>query len=105
MITDEQAWQLQTWPVFVHRVQLQLESICNNVYSEGTGVTGHAVRAARAEAILNNPHVYLPFYVLEVISQLNLASTNINGAGTDVDTTDAAITTALPATFNALASV
>jgi hypothetical protein len=103
-ITSNQAETALTWPTFLQRVQLQLCVQALNVYSELNTVTGHAVRAARATAVLNNPTGYVSVYAQAVLTQLTLASTNIAGS-VDLDTTDAAIGSAISAVWNGLAGV
>ena len=92
-----------TWPMFVQRVQLQLCITALVVYSEPANTPGHAVRAARSTAVLNNISQYVASYVQTVVAQLDLSATNIVNNNTDLDTTDAAIATAIKAKWNALA--
>lgn len=99
-LTINQAQTLLTWPMFLQRVQYQMVTTAQAVYTEGTGVTNHAIRAARATAILQNPANYTAEFAQAVVAQLPLTTTNIVG-NTDVDTTDTAIATEISAVYNA----
>jgi hypothetical protein len=99
-LTDAQAMSLLEQPAFLKRVELQLDKIAQNVYTEVNTTPGHAARALRATAVTNNPDAYVRAYALEVIAQLNQATVSMLPDGSDCDATAATINAALSAVWN-----
>jgi hypothetical protein len=99
-LSDAQAMGLLKQPAFLDRVKLQLDKTAQNVYTEVNTTPGHAQRILRATAVTNAPDTYVPAYALEVIAQLNFATTSMLSDGSDCDASDAAIATALSSVWN-----
>lgn len=102
-LTVSQAEGLKYQQTFKDRVEYALLTTCFNVYSEGAGVTNHAIRATRATAIVNSPSGYVDQYARGVITQLNKATVSLTADSADCDATDAVISTACASIFNAYA--
>lgn len=98
-LTVAQAQSLVTNPLFVQRVQYALVEVAQTVMGENANVPQHAARAAKAAAVLASPSIFAPAYAQGVVSQLNLASTNIVTGG-DCDTTEAQMQAVISQIFN-----
>jgi len=89
---------------FRQRVEFALVAIAINVCSESTGTALHNLRKQLAVAVMNNPDNYVTQFAQGVVTQLSLATTNmvtVNAVpNADVDTTDAALQTAISSIWN-----
>jgi hypothetical protein len=99
MITVSQAQTLLTNQSFLQRVQYAMVEYAQTVMGESPNVPQHAQRAAKASAVLGTPAFFINAYAQGVVSQLNLASTNLV-AGGDCDTTEAQILTLIGQLWN-----
>lgn len=99
--TYSQLGQIAQQPDFINRVQISMMKSAISIYNEGTGVTGHAARAAYAVKVLGGS------YALSQVTQGVLTSATIiaeaqqSVAGNAIN--DADIDTQIAAMWNALA--
>jgi hypothetical protein len=98
-------------PTFINRVRQSLIAACISITNEGwSGGPIHRQRAARAEAILNEPDNFKPIYAMSVATDANVISdatvvgtvvlTAANSAAQAALVTDAHMDTAVSAQFN-----
>jgi hypothetical protein len=86
--TYAQLGVITTQPDFQWRVQVALMSAANNVYNEGTGVTGHAARATYSTKVMNGEYNLNPILFGVVSSSTIQANANPTVAGYGILDTD-----------------
>ena len=103
-VTTNQLQTVISSTPFRQRIEFALVAIAINISSESTGTALHAQRKALAAQIMNNPDNYVTQFAQGVVTQLSLSTTNmvtVNSVpNADVDTTDAALQTAISAIYN-----
>ncbi len=89
---------------FLQRVRQALTLAAEQISSEAGSTALHAQRKALAAQIINSPDQFVPDFAEAIVAQLTLSTTNLvtaNGiANADLDTTDAALGTAIASVYN-----
>jgi hypothetical protein len=98
-ITSNQAENVATQASFLQRVEFQIALAAENIASESAATAKHAQRAALASQVMQSPAGFAANWAPDIVSQFNLATTNMVGT-TDVDTTDAALGTIISSLWN-----
>jgi len=98
-ITINDAQRSLTFPMFLQRVQFALVSTAISVSNEASGVAQHVARLALAKNIVNSIESYVLRFAQAVITQLDLAATNIIG-GNDLDVLDSSISNIISSVYN-----